>query len=318
MRALAWLALATIGLTWACTSGRDPAPPDTDQLATGSFDATLDGVDIHFEVHGQGPPLMVLTNSWGFDSAGVRALFRPLEERLSLVYFDPRGMGRSGPVREPTDMGLEAVRSDLDALRRHLGLEQVDVIGWSNGAMNLIYFAAEHPDTVRRAVFVHGAASFGPEDMESFAARNPELMLRYADFLERVQDPGLDEPHRTAMLRELWLGEWFPLSTADPANAHSWMGELFRDAQFSFAHADYTDRAHPVFDARDRLGAITARCLVVAGRHDMMPVEKVSELHQGLGDSQLVVFEDSGHFAPVEEREEFVRTVWEFLGVGDR
>lgn len=313
MRMLA--VLVVLGATALAGCGRSPASGPR-QLANGSFLASSDGVEIHYEVHGSGPPLLVLTNSWGFDVTGVRALFRPLEERLTLVYFDPRGMGRSAPVRVESDMGMERVRADLDAVRRHLELEQVDVIGWSNGAMNLISYAAEHSEAVRSAIFVHGAASFSAEDTEELAARYPDLMERYGQFLERVADPAVDDATRTAMHRELWLTEWFPLSTADPEAARRWVPELFRDAQLSYAHADYTSRTYPAFDARGLLPEICARCLVVAGAHDMMPVEKAAELHQGLPDSELVVFSASGHYAPYEEREKFVRTVWAFLGVG--
>ena len=89
----------------------------------------------------------------------------------------------------------------------------------------------------------------------------------------------------------------------------------FADAEFSWPHADYANREMPVFDARDRLPAIQVRSLVLAGEHDNMPPDKVRELHDGLPDSEFVVFEDSGHFAPVEEPEAFKTAVFAFLGV---
>jgi pimeloyl-ACP methyl ester carboxylesterase len=64
------------------------------------------------------------------------------------------------------------------------------------------------------------------------------------------------------------------------------------------------------------LPQITARSLVIAGAQDAIAVEKVREIHDGLADSRFVVFESSGHFAPVEEVEAFKQTVWDFLGVG--
>ena len=81
-------------------------------LENGSFAATLGSHEIHYEVHGSGPVLMTVPNSWGLSLEGLRALYRPLEERLTMVYFDPRGMGGSGPVVEEADMGLEAHTSD--------------------------------------------------------------------------------------------------------------------------------------------------------------------------------------------------------------
>ena len=58
---------------------------------------------------------------------------------------------------------------------------------------------------------------------------------------------------------------------------------------------------------------ITARCLVIAGAHDMMTPEKVRELADGIADSKFVVFEASGHFAPAEEPEAFEAVVLDFL-----
>jgi len=134
--------VAVIALA-ACTpadppQAEDPAPQG---LENGSFTAQLNGFDIHYEVHGQGPVLMVLSQSWGLSLEGLRALYTPLEEQLTMVYFDPRGMGESAEIREESDMGMAAVRADFQALREHLGLESVNAIGWSNGAMNLIMLA---------------------------------------------------------------------------------------------------------------------------------------------------------------------------------
>ncbi len=77
---------------------------------------------------------MTVPNSWGLTLEGLRNLYRPLEDHLTFVYFDPRGMGTSGPVKEDRDLGPEAVREDFDALRKHLALDKVSAIGWSNGA----------------------------------------------------------------------------------------------------------------------------------------------------------------------------------------
>lgn len=66
---------------------------------------------------------------------------------------------------------------------------------------------------------------------------------------------------------------------------------------------------------RDQLPTIPVRSLVIAGRHDMSKPKKVKALADGLPDSVYVLFENSGHFAPLEEPELFESTVYEFLGV---
>jgi len=284
-------------------------------LDNGSFAAELNGFEIHYEVHGQGPVVMTVPNSWGLTLDGLRGLYRRLEGDLTMVYFDPRGMGGSGPVREDGDMGMAAVRADFDALRRHLGLDRVSAIGWSNGAMNLILLAAENPETIEAAVFVHGAANFDEEDLQRYAERQPVLTRRWTELDRELRSPGVSPGERTARLKAFWVGELLPASCADPAAARPLLAELFREAEFSWAHADHANREAPVFEARGRLSEITARCLVVAGAHDSLAPEKVRELHEGLADSRFLLLEHSGHFAPVEEPEPFRAAVLDFLGV---
>lgn len=317
-RRLSGLASVAVWLIAACGLGvpearaQAAAPPP---LENGSFVAELNGFRIHYEVHGHGPVLMTLPNSWGLSLQGLRALYRPLEERLTLVYFDPRGMGGSAPVREDADMGMEAVREDFEALRSHLGLGQVNAIGWSNGAMNLIQLAAEHPESLATAIFVHGAASFTAEDGKEFVQAHPQLVERNREFRKRVADPALGPDEQTRLLRELWLGELFPASFADKGRASQLLEQTFRDAAFSWRHADYTGRQYPVFDMRDELPGIRVRSLVIAGTADTLPPAKAEELSSGLPNATLVVFEQSGHFSQIEQPEAFQKAVLEFLGV---
>jgi proline iminopeptidase len=317
MKTMVLLAFAvTVIVVAGCAqNGRPAEDPAPEGLENGSFKAELNGFDIHYEVHGQGPVLMVLTNSWGLSLEGLRGLFEPLEERLTVVYFDPRGMGESAEIIDESDMGMAAVRSDFQALREHLGLESVNAIGWSNGAMNLIMLAAERPETIDNAIFLHGAASFTSEDSAAYAEQYPEMIETWNAFLEEMQNPDLSDDQRTDKMRAMWLGEWFPISFADPTAAREILDRIFGEAEFSWAHADYSQREHPEFDARNLLPQIEARCLVITGAHDAMPVSKGEEMAAGIPNAEFVLFESSGHYAPAEEPEAFENLVFEFLGV---
>jgi proline iminopeptidase len=313
------LALLTVAWALACTAKAPEARPSaTAGLANGSFTAELNGFRIHYEVHGQGPVLMALTNSWGLSLQALRTMYRPLEEKLTLVYFDPRGMGGSGPVREESDRGLAAVRADFQALRAHLKLDKVNAIGWSNGAINLIWLAHEHPGTLSSAIFVHGLASMTAEDTKELQARHPELAKKYGALLAAVSKPGLQAAEQTALLRKMWLDEYMPALCADPTEGKALVAEVFRDAQLSWPHVEYTNKEMPTFDARDKLAAIPVRSLVIAGTHDMLPPERVKVLADDLPDARFVVFERSGHFSPMEEPDGFKATVYGFLGVGTK
>lgn len=287
----------------------------TRQLETGSFTTQLNGFNIHYEVHGSGPVLMTVPNSWGLSLEGLRALYRPLEEHLTMVYFDPRGMGGSDTGKSNADLGPAAVREDFNALREHLGLAQVHAIGWSNGASNLMLLASENPDTIDAAVFLHGTASFDDEDVRLLVESYPDLFQEFARFQKEMETSDLSDDERGARVKQFDTEVWFPYMFADTEAGRRELGELYRDAEFSWAHSQATNEEWAVFDVRSELPKITARSLVITGRHDMIPPSKGEEIATGIPSARHEIFESSGHFAPIEEPDAFRELVRSFLAL---
>lgn len=282
-------------------------------LENGSFTAEIAGHTMHYEVRGRGPVLMTLPNSWGLSLQGLRGLYRPLEDRFTLVYFDPRGMGGSRPLHTEADMSMAAVREDFDALRRHLGLGKVAAIGWSNGAINLILLASENPDTLSSAIFVHGLARQTEEDDKAMAKARPEQFKRYNDFFSTMEKAHLYPESAALKVKNFYLDEAFPTMCAEQKSAKPLLREAFKDAEFSWAHAQYSSRELTIFDFQDRLPLITARCLVIAGAHDLIPVELGRAIADGVPGAAFRLFEHSGHFSMLEEPEAFAKAVEEFM-----
>ncbi len=302
-----------LGIIMSCIIIMNGCATPSQQLETGSFTAELNGFTIHYELHGSGPVLMTVPNSWGLSLEGLRALFRPLEKSLTMVYFDPRGMGDSGPAREDSDLGPTAVREDFHALRKHLGLERVHAIGWSNGASNLLLLASEHPDTIDAAIFLHAVASFDAEDIRIMGEGYPELFEAFGRFGQEIEASELSPEEQAARVKTFDTEVWFPYLFADREAGRKALPTLFGDTEFSWAHSQYTNEEWATFDALDRLGDISARSLVITGSHDMTPPAKGEEIAAGIPDARYELFEDSGHFAPVEQPEKFVATVTSFL-----
>jgi proline iminopeptidase len=71
---------------------------------------------------------------------------------------------------------------------------------------------------------------------------------------------------------------------------------------------------YPSYDVVDRLGEIRVPTLIMCGRHDpVVPIAHSELIHAGIPDSELVVFEESGHFPMIEEPEKFKDTVHRFM-----
>ena len=117
---------------------------------TGQY-ASVNGIDLYYETHGSGRPLVLLHGGLGSGE-----MFGPvlptLAEHHQVVAVDLQGHGRTADIDRLLDVRLMA--DDTAALIDHLGLEGADVVGYSLGGGVAWQTAIRHPEKVRRLVAV--------------------------------------------------------------------------------------------------------------------------------------------------------------------
>jgi pimeloyl-ACP methyl ester carboxylesterase len=122
----------------------------THATGTGQY-ALVNGINLYYETHGTGRPLILLHG--GLGSGEMFAPVLPvLAERHQVIAVDLQGHGRTADIDRPLDIRLMA--GDIAALIDHLGLGTPDVVGYSLGAGVAFQTAVMHPAKVRRLVMV--------------------------------------------------------------------------------------------------------------------------------------------------------------------
>lgn len=110
------------------------------------FVAADDGVKLFYERAGHGPavvvPLHLFTYEW----------VRPLSDKRTVIGYDVRNRGQSEHLEKLDTITIQQDVADLEALRRHFGLEKMDLIGHSYTGLMVYLYAAEHPQRVGRMV----------------------------------------------------------------------------------------------------------------------------------------------------------------------
>ena len=115
--------------------------------------AEVNGINLYYQVHGAGRPLILLHG--GLMSGETFGPVLPLlAERHQVVVVDLQGHGRTADIDRPIDTRLMA--DDIAALIDHLGLDKPDLVGYSLGAGVALHTAARYPEKVRRLVVVSG------------------------------------------------------------------------------------------------------------------------------------------------------------------
>jgi len=115
---------------------------------TGHY-AEVNGLNLYFETHGAGRPLILLHGGLGSGEM-FGPILPALAERHQVIAPDLQGHGRTADIDRPIDIRLMA--DDIAALIEHLGLDEPDVVGYSLGGGVALQTAIKYPAMVRRQV----------------------------------------------------------------------------------------------------------------------------------------------------------------------
>ena len=259
-------------------------------------DALSGSVRLHYERTGEGPPVL-LVMGLGMNATGWWRTVRVLAERLEVIAFDNRGVGRSDRPEGPysaAGMADDAVRV-LDAAE----VERAHVYGLSLGGMIAQEVALRHPDRVERLVL--GATTPGgeravaiDEDARAFFARRAQMSAEEA----------------------VWASVPYNYGAATRAEHAERIGEdIVQRLRFPIEPEPYRAQLAAALghDTGDRLGDIRAPTLVVHGEEDrMVPAANARILAEAIPGARADLWPGAGHLYPTDEPEAD-RRVLEFL-----
>lgn len=283
------------------------------QLTSGDYDALLNGIRIHHTVRGSGPALIAHSGGPGFD-ARVWDDFAHIDDFATVIAIHPCGSGLSDSALGDAYL-LHDYAADVEALVRHLGLEKPIVMGWSHGGMVAQQFAFTYPDSLSKLLLFDTTAYFG-EFLEDLGAAVQEFKHQpwYDDSFAALQEEWAGDYETDEDMARLWADEmkfYFKDFNARAESYHQRTKDLpLRVAPLKV----FNEQEAETMDLRPRLKDIVVPTLVLVGRHDFITnVAMAEEMVKHIPNARLEIFEDSGHFALVEEPEKFYRVVKEFV-----
>ena len=277
----------------------------------GSSLARIDDRIIEHEVRGSGPACVSVPVSWGIDYSLWSHYLAGLEEKLSMVYFNPRGIGGSSRLASPSDCSMDSIVADLERLRKYLGLDRVSLLGHSSGGFSALKYAVQRPDKVRRLVLVATAANTDFEDDYRELVAKDDRIARIHRRMKRAGKKGMAKEelmrHNLALMFSLDFKDYEPFRKE--------FEEVLSSSKLSPAHLTYHQRIDlPKYDVLDDVLGISCPTLIVAGRHDITCPPKFSKvLRDAIPRSKLLMFEDSSHWPMIEEKDKFVASVVDFV-----
>ena len=244
--------------------------------------ASINGIDMRYQVHGDGPPLVLLHGFLGSGDTWATILgdLDRLGRDHRLIIPDMRGHGGStNPIGEFT-MRQSAV--DVFALLDHLGVARFSAIGMSGGGMTLLHMATQQPDRVERLVLVSATTHFPAQARTLMTGMTEETRPENEwTMMRQLHTHGDDQ------IRALW--------------------RMGRELANSYDDMSFTAPS---------LARITAPTLIVHGDRDpLFPVGIAMDMYEAIPRAWLWVVPTGGHLSIVAENltEQFIATASAFL-----
>ncbi|NXY94066.1 alpha/beta hydrolase [Streptomyces sp. BR123] len=262
-----------------------------------------------------GPDLVCLPGGPMLDSAYLGDL-GGLAAHRRLVLLDPRGTGSSAVPEDPATYRCDRQVDDVEALRRHLGLDRMDLLAHSAGANLAALYAARHPQHTGRlalitpSVAATGITVSGEQRLAAARLRRDEPWFPAAfAALERIVAGRAGADDWTAA-EPFFHGRWDAAARRFAAD-----GESRKNQEAAAAFGG--DGAYDPAALRAALGRFEPPVLVLAGELDLQGPLPVMTQYAGLfKDARLTVRPGAGHFPWRDDPAAFASAVAEFLAAG--
>lgn len=283
----------------------------------------VDGAQLEVLTVGSGAPVLCTTHQWSPAGRGGLNASSPFEVWASfgtVLMVNPRGAGNSSPALSTDDLSMRRLADDLERLRQQLGHARWVFAGFSAGGYVGLLYAVKYHTSLQGLILAATAPSgrfrydpeciYNPEradwaqiqaarDRALVADATPDDVRRWAQIVYHKPEVIARHVRAAEQRAERWSDN---VSNLNPTRMAAMRAELEGTGGYSR------------YDVTQQLGQIHTPTLILGGRHDVSnPIRWSTVLHQGIPESELVVFEDSGHMLWEEEPEEFRDAILGFM-----
>lgn len=245
--------------------------------AQGGQYVDVNGTRIYVETYGEGDPLLLIHGGFSTIETMHNQITGFADKRL-VIASDSRAHGRSDPI--DSALHYADMADDMAALLDHLGIEQADIFGWSDGGNIALDMAMRYPKQVKKfAVFGsnfhhNGLIESDPDPLAGGPDSDAVAPMRF------IYQSFAQDPDRWPVFYEKTIAMW----TSEPTHTQ----------------AD--------------LATITAPALIMAGEHDMIKPDHLQQMVDAIPGARLEILPGDDHFAPMQNPKRVNALLAEFFG----
>jgi pimeloyl-ACP methyl ester carboxylesterase len=280
-------------------------------METGST-VDLQGIEIYCVSLGTGEPIFVLGGPW-FGQYYLRQFNDELAKTFRVIAYDPRGSGRSSRLTQ-ADISLAGHLADLDGLRRSLGIDKMNLIAHSMGALVAILFAGDRPETMASLVLMHPGPPF---DEHLRKQMHTAFVSRFTpgdrSEMKRISSSSLFREGDAKSHEDYFRILYSPFFTDRALLSQLNFAFTPTTAKYAASAEEHLLPLILAMDPTDKLGQIRCPTMIVHAQNDLIPEVFSKSLAEGIPGAEYVLLEGLGHFAYLEDTRRATTPIIDFV-----
>lgn len=270
----------------------------------------INGTKLFINSFGSGSPLLVIHGGPGLSHDYFLPHLNELSKQHQLILYDQRAAGRSSVEQIPDSMNLDTFIRDIEAIRQEFGLQKINILSHSWGALLATEYAIKYPGKVSALIYAgpvpmsqayqqQAEASAGSRMDDAFNAKRMAIM------------ESEDFQNRTAKGIEALFMHNFSLTFSDTLA----LSQLKLNLNDNFIKGNQMLQRFTGLESYDYFSDISAfdmPVLIIRGENDIHLKQADDQMVSAMPNASLVNM-PTGHFPFIEAKEAFIETVNEFL-----
>ncbi len=327
IRLLVRLVISIICISVACLTCSAQTSESTHLFPIQEGFVESHGALIYYESVGHGAPLMIVHGGPGASHDYFLPYLLPLMRTSRLVFIDERGSGRSSKLEDPAQYTIANMVEDIEAVRQALDLGKVSLLGHSFGGALVQAYAFKYQKNLSHLILGSTFAST-TELNKALASMKAEINPKDRDRVNTLEAAGLFDKgeiwehgrYSEEYAKLAWGKGYFPYvyrnhpdPNYDPMSSNTGTAwDVYREMWGSDGEFVVDGNLKEV-EYVDRLSQIKVPTLIIVGDHDECDPRMSREMHEKIAGSQLVILPNSGHMTFVDQPEQFLKTVRDFV-----
>ena len=274
----------------------------------------LNGTDMFVRTLGKGEPLVIVHGGPGLAHDYLYEHFKQLSDQYRLIFYDQRGCGRSGELKENSVVTMDTLVGDLETLRKELKIEKMNLIGQSWGAIIALNYVFRYHSNVNKLLLLEpapGSYEYLSEIQKTISERlslsDKNKLTKITQSPEFKTDPVLFREFLTIRTNTYFydttLAKMPRFDYFDSSRVKKFFTSSAMFGPYLMNYNIYPDMEN-----------VYSPVLIIHGDADVIPNASVEKIGKALKKSELHIIKNCGHFVHIEKPDIYFGLLREFLG----